>query len=592
MAYAVINKSGCVERKGNVQIRLDFFLNHGDPRYEDTLIKGKATPFHTHFVYFGPDVTEDDIKAEVDFHLPNFYKAYQDRWDEVKGGMRHGWATEKRITPIDYSKDAVKVVQCQDRVDSLAEFSHKPEVGEGKEYPATEIDIGADAIGRLNNYVYGRTLIDLANPANDTGIIDTFEVWADVDLTGTNKVGTFYGSGTAYTNRDGAVIGTVTAGAKRTFTGLSIDVTAGDFAGIYYSAGFLERSTSGGSGVYYKTGNQFGAGAQTYALLGGDAISIYGTGDTEVGETHYGSATLAGTGTLAAVGQRITYGIATLAGIGNLAASAITILIGKATLAGAGALSAIGRGVFAGSATLAGLGTLTANAVLTAIGKATTSGIGTLSAIGTVIAGEVIHYGSALLSGIGTLSVIGQGIFAGAATLSGLGSLSAIGKRITYGLATLAGQGSLTANGFITAIGKATLAGVGSLSAIGSFLHFGKVTLAGAGTLAAIGSFFRYGAATLAGAGTLTAVGRGIYAGAAQLQGVGSLAASAVAIFAGKATLAGQGFLTVKGALGRLLKVIAITSQYRIVNVVSSQKRSVRAIASLYRKVKAFTSGG
>ena len=290
--YAVINKSGCEERKGNVKVRLDFFLEPDDPRYNDTYIpiidpetekpigKYQLVPFHSHFIHLDPDFTEEDIKAEMDFHLPNFYKAFQDRWDEVNGGMRHGWATEKRIPPVDYSQNALRVSQCQDRVNELTELSYKPQKREGKEYPATVIDIGPGAIDRATDSNINDTHIDLANPANATGTIDTFEVWAAVTMTGTNKVGTFYGSGTSYTNRDGETIGTVTAGAKRTFSGLSIDVTTGDFAGIYHSIGQIERDASGGAGFYYKNGDQFGTGTQTYALVTTQVLSIYGTGST------------------------------------------------------------------------------------------------------------------------------------------------------------------------------------------------------------------------------------------------------------------------------------------------------------------------
>lgn len=294
MPYAKLNKSGCEERKGNVKIRLDFFLEPSDPRYNDTYLPiidpetGSPTdeyqivPFHSHFVHFSPDVTIEDIKVEIDFHLSNFYKAFQDRWDEVNGGMRHGWATEKRKRPSDYSKDALRVAQCQTVVDTLTEFSYKPKSEqEGKEFPATAIDVGPGATDRGNRWASpGDTLIDKANPANDTGTIDTFEVWAYQDLSGTNKVGTFYGSGTDYTSRDCEVIGTVTAGAKRTFTGLLIDVTTGDFAGIYYSAGQIERDLSGGQDFYALAGDQCGTGQQTYTQLTADAISIYATGDT------------------------------------------------------------------------------------------------------------------------------------------------------------------------------------------------------------------------------------------------------------------------------------------------------------------------
>ena len=44
MAYAKINKSGCCEKYGNVQIRVDFFLEENDPRYYDTYVQVPDIP--------------------------------------------------------------------------------------------------------------------------------------------------------------------------------------------------------------------------------------------------------------------------------------------------------------------------------------------------------------------------------------------------------------------------------------------------------------------------------------------------------------------------------------------------------------------
>ncbi len=325
MAYSVINKTGCCERKGNVQVRLDFYLEPEDPRYNELYLelvdtksseylagyKGKVdkqgnpidqadydkwydslpkvwqnTPFHSHFLYFDPDVTGEDIKAEMDFHLPNFYKAFQDGRDKEQGGMRHGWAVEKRIPPLDYSQldsaenYTLRKAQCEDRVTTLSKISSSPSIKEGQEYPSTDIDIGAAATDRISQTTAGRTYLCTTNPANATGTIDTYELYPLVTMSGTNKVGTFSGSGTSYDDRDYETIGTATAGAKRTFTGLDITVAEGDFAGFYASVGSLARSTSTYV-FYYKSGDQFGKTAQTYTEGTGN-ISLYGTGDNLV----------------------------------------------------------------------------------------------------------------------------------------------------------------------------------------------------------------------------------------------------------------------------------------------------------------------
>ncbi len=145
-----------------------------------------------------------------------------------------------------------------------------------------EIDIGPGATNRGDNRSSGYTRIDANNPANDTGILDTIEVWAIALNLSNFKIGTFSGSGTSYDDRDYETIGSVTAGSKQTFTGLSIDVAANDLLGCYYSNGFLESDTAGYNGIYNKnsSGDAFGSGFNTYVLAAGDALSIYATGAT------------------------------------------------------------------------------------------------------------------------------------------------------------------------------------------------------------------------------------------------------------------------------------------------------------------------
>ncbi|MBA7608643.1 hypothetical protein ES703_15822 [subsurface metagenome] len=208
------------------------------------------------------------------------------------------------------------------------------------------------------------------------------------------------------------------------------------------------------------------------------------------------------------------------------------------------------------------------------------------------ISAAVTHYGTATLSGVGTLAGIGRLIASGKATLAGTGTLATIGRGIFIGKATLAGIGTLASIGRLIAIGKATLAGAGTLSALGGLLLLAKATLSGVGSLSAIGQRIRYGVASLAGTGSLAAKGVGIFAGKATLAGVGSLAAVGRGIFVGAATLAGTGTLTVRTAFGRVLKIVAITSQYRGLKIITTQNRLVKVITSQYRKVKSFTGLG
>jgi hypothetical protein len=150
------------------------------------------------------------------------------------------------------------------------------------------IDIGSDASNRSNSFGVA-TFVTLNNPANDTGVLDTFEVYPATTINGL-KIGTFSKSGTNFTPRDFEEIGTASSGSKQTFTGKNCDVSSGDYLGVYYTAGKIDKDDNGGDGVYYyASGDGFG-GTYSYTLLSGDIMSAYATGTTGGGATvkpHY-----------------------------------------------------------------------------------------------------------------------------------------------------------------------------------------------------------------------------------------------------------------------------------------------------------------
>ena len=306
-----------LEFHGNIAVKLEFYLNPEDYGYEQTYVgvpdftgatyKGKLAkdgqprdaadyeawvdslprkwqlnPFHNHFIYLPPDYSKADVEAQIAFHLPNFYAA----WSAGKT-MRSGWATEKRIRPVRFDKvhpadyEARKIA-CLSRI-ATAEPVMLATDGIGKTFPATTIDVGAEAINRATGWGLGTyTLFGLENPSNDTGILDTIEIWTDeYSTTQSVAVATFYGSGTSYTARDNQSLGNIVKGAKRTITGLDIDVVSGDFLGAHApeatDAVAIERGLSG-SGVYYYEGNGL-TGNNTFIKASG-TISLYGTGET------------------------------------------------------------------------------------------------------------------------------------------------------------------------------------------------------------------------------------------------------------------------------------------------------------------------
>ena len=332
MAYGVVNRSGCTERYGLVQVRLDLCLEAGDVRWNDPRFyqvdqtskaflrgfKGKlddlGSPvdveayaawraslpkawlpercFHSHFIYLDPYTLRDEqITDAMALHLPNFYKAWTDEWDKVAGGMRHGWdvATRKRPERFDKTQPEVyeaRKAQCLTKLDTLKASSLVARaVGEGKTFPSTDIDVGAAATHRGSTLGYGYTYISLDNAANDTGSLDTIEIYAYSNMNNGCIAATFYlYSGTTYITRDSQALGNITAGAARTISGLDISVSAGDFIGCYFPmSGIIREDDTGYAGVmYYATNRTTPGNSASYTLLAGDALSLYGTGETAV----------------------------------------------------------------------------------------------------------------------------------------------------------------------------------------------------------------------------------------------------------------------------------------------------------------------
>jgi len=148
------------------------------------------------------------------------------------------------------------------------------------------IDVGAGATDRASsaNTSANYTFVDKNNAANDTGTLDTFEIYANMNMSDV-KMGTFSLNDATYHNRDYENIGSVTASSKQTFTGKNCDVTSGDMLGFYFTSGKLEEVTSG-NGRYYISGDKFGGGSNTY-LEANYYDAVYATGATAAAGNPY-----------------------------------------------------------------------------------------------------------------------------------------------------------------------------------------------------------------------------------------------------------------------------------------------------------------
>ena len=151
---------------------------------------------------------------------------------------------------------------------------------------ATAIDIGSAAIKRAFSGPTTSTYIFKTNPANEDGKITSIEIYADATMSNV-EVATFFNvSGNNFTTRDTHSIGTVTAGAKRTFT-VNMDVHEGDYLGFHMTAGRFYWNATGGLGYWFYSGtDKIPCTNETFTLGSGTTYiySIYGTGVTaEVG---------------------------------------------------------------------------------------------------------------------------------------------------------------------------------------------------------------------------------------------------------------------------------------------------------------------
>lgn len=127
-----------------------------------------------------------------------------------------------------------------------------------------------------------KMVVDKNSAATGTGVIDTVHVKLLGNGTGC-KVAPFYNNGGTLTCRGGAVsIGNITGGSYQAITGLAMEITSGDFIGLY----------AGGAGIYYATASLAGYYAGADKTNAGDTVTggfgdvkfaVYGSGSTASG---------------------------------------------------------------------------------------------------------------------------------------------------------------------------------------------------------------------------------------------------------------------------------------------------------------------
>lgn len=140
---------------------------------------------------------------------------------------------------------------------------------------AVDIDIGSPAIDRPDGLTGLRTVVNIDNPANGTGTITKVEVFA-TSMMYTVEIGIFYVvSGDNLSTRSWeAVVGNLPIGFNE--IEVNLECQAGDYIGIKYSTGSIDRHKEGYAGIWHKTLDLIPCTDEPFTKLSGDTVSLYG----------------------------------------------------------------------------------------------------------------------------------------------------------------------------------------------------------------------------------------------------------------------------------------------------------------------------
>ncbi len=176
------------------------------------------------------------------------------------------------------------LIQTQDTADLIASVNQKLSslvlsIGKsgGQIIDPQSIVIGPGATNRTADFP-ANTCVDHNIAADGSGTLTTWELWFATGDAPDVEVATFVVvSGNNLSTRDSEAIGTVAAGSKYSGGGFSTDVITGDWAGVYFSAGTLERDAVGLG--WWRAGDNIPCTNATFTGTS-RTFSIYATGAT------------------------------------------------------------------------------------------------------------------------------------------------------------------------------------------------------------------------------------------------------------------------------------------------------------------------
>lgn len=157
---------------------------------------------------------------------------------------------------------------------------------------AVDIDIGVTAEDYTASWCHG-TLINKSNPANASGQITTVQIFSKVNMINVTVAIFYRPDPTGFPNnlstREGGnvYLSDLLVPGYHSFVGVTLNVMEGDFIGVEYTNGDIEKKVGGEQGLWYiNYADHVPCDNQTFNFQANNAIAIYGTGATAVGWDH------------------------------------------------------------------------------------------------------------------------------------------------------------------------------------------------------------------------------------------------------------------------------------------------------------------
>lgn len=285
-----------IDSSGNLKIRLDFYPTENCKAYDAHYIsidddKYILTPALCVFI----KVDRNIDYASLSSFINNVYDA--NTMSDIDNMVIRPNAIHL-LSP--YMRN--KTTQATDVVDKLSESLRQDINNNLADYSISisadgiitknlpqSIAVGSAAINRgstatITSYTY----VDGNLASNADGVIDTVELYiANIVTVDNVYIGTYAASGNVLTCYDSENIGDVVEGYQL-FAGLSINILANEYIGIYAKTGTaasLERDTAGYGHIWTYNGEKIDpSDSGTFTYAADDALSLYGTGEATGGE--------------------------------------------------------------------------------------------------------------------------------------------------------------------------------------------------------------------------------------------------------------------------------------------------------------------